>query len=807
MPISRSKSFSAGVAKVKWTKLSAVAALIVGAFVTTSAPRAYEQFTHVILSQQAFNTSILGQAPFEYGLGAFGFNNDFSISFVHYPDQTGLTSDLFKLVQLGSWYEDDGHRSLNHFFNPVNNQPLTTAADFIIGPHSTSPDWALEDKGQIDTQANSYADARQYYWTALIASDPDIRSQNFGMTYQSLGQVIHHIQDMAQPQHARDEGHCDLIFTCFFLGNLLVLNQYHPSAYEYYVMDCTSHTPDLKLHCPAVFDAASYLPAFDEAAAGASNTPFVLPRSFWTTGSGGAMGVGIAEYTNAGFIGTNTNFTGTLQSIQANSASLPSPNGNGATINNILVSDPQLFGDSILSPATATMGFVGTPVNDVLRPGSSAVNSMTSAISIFAQDLSQINVLPVFTTNKFTYAAAASFLLPRAIGYSAGLINYFFRGEIGISLPHEGVYGIVDHAAQYGPGMTTNPASLVNGFTTIKVNLTNLSPDKELMRNGTLAAIVRFRRNSHYTDTLTNEPGSPGINSLTAVRGSSDETAVATAVFDTFGDPVAPGTVNLIGNPQEFSFQFTNEKLPLNSTDVHLEIVWQGTVGSEQNTAVVASTIDLSEPSYLAFFNSLDYISIGGEFVTRDQLNARQDLLAQVQPTSCVQGTSPNLSLVASCFPSNAPIAVSLDATSAALSPSNLIFLQQLPVKNYIRTAILTDASQPTPTTTLLNSSPCNIGDPGITVNGLTNAFIIQSSDNTTTPVTVNVATSIGDIAPLRGINGWENIFCVYIGDGAPAPKGDPSVMTLLTSTDPSIPPNAIFPVQAQINFPQNLPE
>ena len=34
----------------------------------------------------------------------------------------------------------------------------------------------------------------------------------------------------------------------------------------------------------------------------------------------------------------------------------------------------------------------------------------------------------IFTLNRFNFDAAHQFLIPRAVGYSAGMINYFFRG-------------------------------------------------------------------------------------------------------------------------------------------------------------------------------------------------------------------------------------------------------------------------------------------------------------------------------------------------------------------------------------------
>jgi hypothetical protein len=829
------QELSSGAIKVTWAKHLAVLVLIVGFFVAAPFLRAYEQPTHFFLSGQAVNRSLMQQIPFQYGLGAFGINNDFSFSYVEYPIPASIvtalkktdldieepSANLIEFVMAGSWYEDDGSRPLNHFFNPVTNQRLDIPdlVAFIEGGNFSSPDWALEDFGSVTGQNYSFAHARRYYWTALTAPNATARNQNFGMLFQSLGQVLHHLQDMAQPQHSRTEAHCNAYWGCKVPGALF--DQYNPSLYELYVAACTydqyvtsQGQPTLSRitpGCPSILSVPAYPMGtfdFNDPLNGATNIGlFPLPRHFWSNsipgaidgGSGtgankGIPGNGIAEYSNSGFIGARTNFTGSLTNIQpANSTSLPLPNGANAQItsgpSNPGPLDPPFF-----------MQFIQTPVTDVLQ-NQTVNNPRTSSFSLFTLDTTQANLPVVFGYNRFNATAAANLLLPRAVGYSAGLLNYFFRGQIGINLPHEGVYGIIDHAAQYGPNLATIVSSPTQGFQTIKVKLTDESADGEEMDNGNLVAILRFRRNNDFTDDLNNEPGSSGIGSLTAVRGTSDETIVSTNVFNSSGAAVPLNSVTMrSGDPgQEYSFVFS-QALPLNSTDVYLEVAWQGTLGAESN-AVVASTVDLSEPSYLTVMNSLDYISIGGQLVTREQLNANQQLLGLVRPASCVTGVPPNLALVASCFPSDAPVIVSLDANNAAANTSNLIYAQAVPAQRFVRVAVLVDAIAPTPQATLLNSSPCNIGDTSIAVPALNNELAIQSLsiDYTTTPITVPLQQDVSGLGTLRGINGWENVFCVYDGDGSAKPTSDPNVIKGMSAlTGNSIYP---FPV-APVNFP-----
>jgi len=332
------------------------------------------------------------------------------------------------------------------------------------------------------------------------------------------------------------------------------------------------------------------------------------------------------------------------------------------------------------------------------------------------------------------------------------------------------------------------------------------------MAAGTLAAVVKFRRNSNYTDALTMEPGSPevmaqmgdDVTSLTAERGASDEIIVATAVFDAFGNPVAPGSVTLSSTPQEFSFQFTNELLPLNATDVYLQIVWQGTLGVESN-AVVATTIDISEPTYVSVFNASDYISVGSKLKTRLELNTTDNaLLSQIRPQSCVDNTVSPPQLKASCFSENLIITASLDANNAGPSTTNLVWLQTLPAQRFAQVVILTDAfgTDPATTTSLKDSSSCNGGLGTVPVPALNNEFAIQAGaiDYTANPIVVVLSADVAHLTPLRGINTWAGTFCVWDGDGSNGPPGDPSVMVAFKD-------QSIFPVQLDVlNFPQNLP-
>ena len=66
--------------------------------------------------------------------------------------------------------------------------------------------------------------------------------------------------------------------------------------------------------------------------------------------------------------------------------------------------------------------------------------------------------------------------------------------------------------------------------------------------------------------------------------------------------PVPPG---INGNWQSVVFDFSRTVIPINATDVFLQIVYRGPLGDEGD-AIVVTTKDISEPTYNYTFNTWD---------------------------------------------------------------------------------------------------------------------------------------------------------------------------------------------------------
>jgi hypothetical protein len=397
---------------------------------------AYEVTTHEDMSQKALEASILvSPSSVLDDLLLKGVAEDTQ----KFPGADGKERTILDLIKYGANQEDNlyipavaGSRFMQHFYDPRSGGPLTdfTPAELqglslLYGdpyqPIQASPRWALEDEqdfldNKIAGQIFSYKDGRKYFYKALTEFTKSDREKSFGLMFQTLGHVIHHIQDMAQPQHVKNEKHPPIS-----PGGL----------YEHY----TNEEP-IRTRLPfggyaAVDSLDSDRPTFDS------------PQKFWATSNG--MGKGLAEFTNFNFITYAHNFTGTLEHF-APDPIYPNPSGTPATLTAIDFSLVPTDGLAP-SPLDGKMYFIGTPVTDFYRPDRSGDNNLTSTYSIYDDDMHRWNLrvkcLPVldspspdctqqaiFSVNRFTMNAAHQFLIPRAVGYSAGLINYFFRGKI-----------------------------------------------------------------------------------------------------------------------------------------------------------------------------------------------------------------------------------------------------------------------------------------------------------------------------------------------------------------------------------------
>lgn len=370
------------------------------AFTLSPSPAwSYEVFTHSDMARITTSVSVLKQEPsLLNSIGLAGLSEAF-------PDSRNNLAEIETLIRDGAYFEDDRPRPLNHFFDPVNNRPLTIFG-FSFWNYM-SPDWALEDRHDIEAQMFSYWEGVEYFYKAMTSPARQERNRLWGMTFQTLGHVIHHVQDMAQPQHVRNDKHLD--GPAEFFG--IVPNPfYNPSRYE-------SYTAKVSIK------------------AGAYPVPtFPRVRDYWHN----AAGQGLAQFTNRNFVSAGTNFTS--QSGTLVSPLYQAPISTGETERLPAAEVWQAAGIDCLGPAplprvcglNGTMAFYGNSVNDSYT-GTATVNRRAASLSIFDQDFRLASGGGrVFALNRFNFDAAQAFLLQRAVAYGAGVIDHFFRGRLAL---------------------------------------------------------------------------------------------------------------------------------------------------------------------------------------------------------------------------------------------------------------------------------------------------------------------------------------------------------------------------------------
>ena len=316
-----------------------------------------------------------------------------------------------------------------------------------------------------------------------------------------------------------------------------------------------------------------------------SGGAYPIPRftrysDYWSTGlhTDNKTGRGLANYSNRGFFTAAKNFLSTEYDS-------PSSNLNDYTIETTTLSFPGTQG-------AVKKEYLKGPVHDTVS-GSDDIIRMTTR-GLFVDTLNELGMttFDAYTLDSNNYDDQASLLIPRAVAYSAGILDYFFRGQMGIALPDAGAYAVVD---QHSQGCKDSC-----GFTTIKLKLTNKTPNED-MDSGLLVAVVKFHRNTCYRPDLSGDPGGANFSGVSC-RSDAEEIAVSNPI-DIWSLPnrrLGPG------EQQPITFSFASP-IPSNATDVYLQVVFRGSLGNEVD-AVAVATKDISEPNYIAYSNISDYV-------------------------------------------------------------------------------------------------------------------------------------------------------------------------------------------------------
>ncbi|HSO17959.1 MAG TPA: hypothetical protein VLT88_00790 [Desulfosarcina sp.] len=310
-----------------------------------------------------------------------------------------------------------------------------------------------------------------------------------------------------------------------------------------------------------------------------------------------AISLGLAEYTNANFFSDDTIFTEARDPDDPHAFPYPAK----------AATNIQAYIDKDMLPATivARDGIEDTGFWIAKTDGQEPIDHFVKP-TYFTYDTSPDThadlYFRLFYLDEQCHRDYAEKLIPRAVGYSAALIDYFFRGTIAIAPPQEGIYAIIDG------GMDDQR------FEVVKARLHNTTPDEKMLE-GTLVAVARYTRRIDYVPDLSaNEPPTADSREEAFTYSVSAPIDIASLTGDA-------------GSAQPFAFDFSADPIPAGITDLFLQVIFKGTLGGEIGTAVAVGAADLFEPTHIDAWNLTDRFYMQGRLTTAEELRADPGLV------------------------------------------------------------------------------------------------------------------------------------------------------------------------------------
>ncbi|HEU5133721.1 MAG TPA: hypothetical protein VFU13_01135 [Steroidobacteraceae bacterium] len=395
---------------------------------------AYNQGVHQVISEHAARRSVLYTGAL---LADWGYSDPLTATFPSY-DFPALT--MATMIGRGAYHEDDDSqikRVFNHFTDAQVNPPFGRGLQAPLGAGDQgtighpSPLWALEDTHTVSSisaalvlspavvpQVYSYRDAQEHFFQALSSENPGIRVTRFGAMFQTLGHVVHHIQDMGQPQHPRNESHI----------SEGILEDEAGSWYELYT---SLKYPDEN---PQGLQALLANTPYN----GGAIPTFSTAREFWSQPDvPGPHFRGMADFTARNYVGIGTNFRVNVASDGSVSflgdPDQPLPNGinrDGTPVYLQRVTAPLTMYDG--SVRSTSMRYVKGKVYDenISVIAERTQERILASESIFLPAFAAGPLDATMATNSVVFDDNYPVLLPRSSAFSSGLINHFFRGRL-----------------------------------------------------------------------------------------------------------------------------------------------------------------------------------------------------------------------------------------------------------------------------------------------------------------------------------------------------------------------------------------
>jgi len=356
--------------------------------------------------------------------------------------------------------DSGGKRSLNHFYDPLDTHFDKGLSDYPpdlrITAGTNSFIWASISNGlgfnfhdPLHFGSNlgtsniwSWQNARGYEWLGLTAPDKLGRQTNLDNMFRAVGQVMHLLEDASQPQHVRNEQH------------LYPTNTWFYNTFFW-------HSPIEEWGRTNV----DHLYYGDGSMLNWTNAGFTKLEDFWdrhlyAPGSaavlnaaehGGAQ-LGLAEWCNGNFLGDRHLYA---ESFKPTSIKYyPHPSLKDTTQPQI---NPKNLAGTVIDTVSLENHKQGQRVY-LAKTNAGVTVTHHSVLTYFAvqhtrrMDGPSMGVsLTIRDENVLSNYHAI--LIPKAVKYSAGLLDYYFRGTIATSISEDAnlggyVFGVTNTSSQ-----------------------------------------------------------------------------------------------------------------------------------------------------------------------------------------------------------------------------------------------------------------------------------------------------------------------------------------------------------------------
>jgi len=383
---------------------------LLGLLIHVRDAQAWSVPTHELLSERAAEGSILNSGV----LTNLGFRDlDATISGTDFNGRP-RTKSVRLWITGGAGFEDEGSvilgtaRFKNHFHNPLRLWPEAGLSDILSGDSALL--WAQDPLANPDW---SWQGVRQSYYQALTTAQRGDREAQFARVFSGLGHVIHLIQDMSQPGHVRNDAHP--------LDGAQITNGAESWAKRHQNIPGDNNDVGDFARAP-VFPLLS----LNTGVTGDGIEPI---SDLWDTdqydGSSNTIGlaagltVGMAEYTNANFFSEDT-----INSSQVKHQ-FPFPSVN--------IQDYAVCADQAPPGSFAVRRWYISRLSAIPQGICPQQGTDHFLAASFLPSPQPDSISPSLQMDDRVHEDYARQLLPRAVGYSASLINYFFRGQLGVT--------------------------------------------------------------------------------------------------------------------------------------------------------------------------------------------------------------------------------------------------------------------------------------------------------------------------------------------------------------------------------------